>query len=97
MPAVPSIKGSVFATVVEDVGKSLASGSVKRDQLSRWLRPEDIALLGEKIAVASWYPIQSYTRMGLLLRDVEGGGDNEAGQKNPFLPSFRGYLPLLAG
>jgi len=77
MPAVPSIKGSVFATVVEDVGKSLASGAVQRDQLARWLRPEDIALLGGKISVSSWYPIQSYTRMGELLRDVEGGGDNE--------------------
>jgi len=31
------------------------------------------------------------------VREEEGGGDDEAGQKNPFLPSFRGYLPLLAG
>ncbi|HBZ70025.1 MAG TPA: hypothetical protein DEP35_09935 [Deltaproteobacteria bacterium] len=77
MPSVPSIKGSVFATVVEDVGKSLAKGAVRRDQLSRWLRPEDIAFLDEKIAVASWYPIHSYTRMGELLRDVEGGGSHE--------------------
>ncbi|HTF34622.1 MAG TPA: hypothetical protein VK714_13110 [Myxococcota bacterium] len=77
MPSVPSIKGSVFATVVEDVCKSLATGALTRDQLDRWLQPEDIALLDEKIGVSSWYPIHSYTRMGELLRDVEGGGSNE--------------------
>lgn len=77
MPSVPSVKGSVFASVVEDVCKSIASGAVARDQLHRWLRPEDIALLDEKIGVSSWYPINSYTRMGELLRDVQGGGSNE--------------------
>jgi hypothetical protein len=77
MPSVPSVKGSVFATVVEDVLKSLARGAVKREQLSRWLRPEDLPFLDERIGVSTWYPIHSYTRMNELLRDVEGGGDNE--------------------
>jgi len=77
MPWGPSVKGSVFASVVEDVCKSLASGAVRRDQLHRWLKPEDIALLDEKIGISSWYPIGSYTHMGELLRDVEGGGRNE--------------------
>ena len=77
MPSVPSVKGSVFASVVEDVLKSLARGSLRREQLGRWLRPEDIALLDEKIGISSWYPISAYTHMGELLRDVEGGGNNE--------------------
>ena len=27
--------------------------------------------------------------------EEEGGRDDQAGDENPFLPSFRGYLPLL--
>ena len=77
MPSVPSVKGSVFATVVEDVQKSLGRGAVRREQLRRWLQPEDIAFLDQKIVVSSWYPITAYTHMGELLRDVEGGGNNE--------------------
>jgi hypothetical protein len=77
MPSVPSVKGSVFSSVVEDVLKSIEKGAVRKDQLGRWLRPEDLALLDEKINVATWYPISAYARMGELLRDVEGGGNNE--------------------
>jgi hypothetical protein len=75
--ATPSIKGSIFASVVEDVHKAVASGAVRKDELARWLGASDVALLDAKILVSNWYDIRSYDRMNLLLRDVVGQGDDE--------------------
>lgn len=77
MSSQPSIKGSVFTSIVEDVKKLLASRGIAQAELARWLRAEDIRLLGQTIGAASWYDIRSYTRMNELLRDVEGGGSND--------------------
>jgi hypothetical protein len=77
MSSVPSIKGSVFAGVVEDVKKLLQSGLAPRHEAVRFLRPQDFALLEEPVVITRWYDIQIYTRMSELLREVEGGGSNE--------------------
>src|SRR5262245_61122908 len=77
MSGQPSVKGTVFANVVEDVKKLMANGAVKKVELARWLREEDIQLLGQNIGAATWYDIRSYTRMNELLRDVEGKGSND--------------------
>lgn len=77
MGAVPSIKGSVFASVVEDVRKLLERPELSRREAERWLQPEDFDLLGREIFVSHWYDIRSYARLSELLRDVEGHGDNE--------------------
>jgi hypothetical protein len=73
----PSIKGTVFASVVEDATKLLARGDLAQRELARWLRHEDVALLRQTIGAAGWYDLRSYTRMNELLRDVEGAGSNE--------------------
>jgi hypothetical protein len=73
----PSIKGSVFAGVVEDMNKLLTSGGISKAELARRLPAEDLLLLGETIRTASWYDIRAYTRMNELLRDVVGGGRND--------------------
>jgi len=77
VPTVPSIKGSVFVSLVEDVQKLLASGQLKRDELSRWLKPPDLELLGTPVLAHEWYDVRAYARLAELLRDVEGGGKNE--------------------
>jgi hypothetical protein len=77
MAAVPSVKGSVFVNVVEDVGKLISSGDLSRAEAERWLAPEDLSLLDEQIFVSHWYDVQAYKRMSELLRDVVGGGSNE--------------------
>ena len=78
MPIVPSIKGSVFAGLVEDIHKLVAAKRVKDSELTRWLKPKDLEYLAAKlIQPHEWYDIRSYDRMSLLLRDVEGGGKNE--------------------
>ncbi|RIL04693.1 MAG: hypothetical protein DCC71_13105 [Proteobacteria bacterium] len=73
----PSIKGTVFAGVVEALAKCLAEGRVTEGELGRWLTPADRAALHEKILVSNWYPIESYRRINELLRDVVGHGGNE--------------------
>lgn len=73
---IPSIKGSVFASVVEDVAKARAEAGPGLD-LARWLLPEDLALLDEEIVISRWYDIRCYTRMNELLRDIVGEGGNE--------------------
>ena len=73
----PSIKGSIFASVVEDVNKVVASGDVRKDEVARWLGAAEIALLDAKILVSNWYDIRSYDRMNTLLRDVVGNGEDE--------------------
>jgi hypothetical protein len=77
MTARPSVKGSVFAGVVEEVKKLLASGKASRSDAARWLMPPDFALLEEPILITRWYEIDVYTRMNELLRELEGDGSNE--------------------
>ena len=77
MTRVPSIKGSVFSVVVEDVCKLVARGGLSVDELTRWLKPQDVDLLEQEIVLSEWYNVAIYTRMNELLRDVEGGGSNE--------------------
>jgi hypothetical protein len=77
MASLPSIKGSVFAGVVEDVNKLLARGGLSRADAARWLEPSDFAHLEDEIAIARWYDIRAYTRMNELLREVEGAGSHE--------------------
>jgi hypothetical protein len=77
MGAIPSIKGSVFASVVEDVRKLIERGGVTQAEAARRLTPEDLRLLGAEIYVSHWYDIRSYARLSELLRDVEGDGDDE--------------------
>jgi hypothetical protein len=77
MPTVPSIKGSVFAVLVEDIQKLLGAKRLKQDELKRWLNPKDLAYLESPVQPFEWYDIRAYARMSELLRDVEGGGSNE--------------------
>jgi hypothetical protein len=74
---VPSVKGSVFVTTIEDVGKLISSGELSRAEAERWLAPEDLRLLDEQIFLSHWYDVRSYVRLNELLRDVIGNGSNE--------------------
>lgn len=74
--AVPSIKGSVFSTVVEDVSKLIEQRDLPDPEIDRWLQPADRKLLSVPISVSSWYDIRVYTRMNLMLRDLAADGDD---------------------
>lgn len=71
----PSIKGTVFQTVVDDIKALVDRKAVSRDALETRLQSADLRILDSKIDGARWYPIDSYGRMLELLRDVEGRSD----------------------
>ncbi len=77
MAAAPSIKGSAFSSVIDDVRRLRDEGRLGSDELEARLEAADLALIDEKIQTALWYPIESYRRLSELLLDVEGGGDPE--------------------
>ena len=77
MTRVPSVKGAVFAGVVEAVRKLLESGELTREEASRRLQPSDLALLDAPVSIAGWYPIGAFDRMSELMRDLVGGGTND--------------------
>jgi hypothetical protein len=77
MSARPSIKGSAFLKVVEDVAKLLDGRALSRPEAGRWLRPEDFELLEAEVVISRWYDIRSYERMTGLLLAVAGRGNPE--------------------
>ena len=78
MATIPSVKGSVFIAIVEDVQK-LARRAEGEARGARPLaaRQGPVALLDAQILAHEWYDVRVYARMSELLRDVEGGGRNE--------------------
>jgi hypothetical protein len=74
--AVPSIKGSAFQGVVEDLLRLLEEGALDRDQLETALEAEDLQLLDRKVLPGLWYPLTSYQRLTELLMQVEGDGSS---------------------
>jgi hypothetical protein len=73
----PSIKGSVFSSVVEDVERLIRVGLISRQKIEAKLGEEALSHLDEKIQTALWYPIESYRVLSELLVEVEGGGRME--------------------
>ena len=72
--AEPSIKGTAFQSVLEDVSALIESGRIDRDRFESATKPADRELLGEMLVPGLWYPLESYTRLLDLLWEVEGEG-----------------------
>lgn len=75
---VPSIKGIAIQSVIEDVRKALGDGRLSRDAVEVRLAAEDLRAIDEEIAVARWYPIETFRRLLELLASVEAPGQAEA-------------------
>jgi len=72
--AVPSIKGTAFQSVVEDVRQLRESGRIGCDQLEVALEAADLRILDDKVLPGLWYPLASYRRLTeLLMRSVGRG------------------------
>jgi hypothetical protein len=72
--AVPSVKGSLYQAVAQELLQALDGGELTRDQVESRLEPGDVARIDGEIAMASWYPIDSYARLLRLLCGLRGGG-----------------------
>lgn len=74
----PSIKGSTFQGVVEDLHAAIAQGDISLEDAETRLEPADHPFLDPEMKTlpGSWYPIESYRRVVELLLDVVGHGDS---------------------
>ena len=70
----PSIKGTAFASAVEDLRALVESGRLRREQLEARLSPDDLAHVDGKVLPGDWYPIDAYGRILEVLGEVCGGG-----------------------
>jgi hypothetical protein len=72
--AEPSVKGSVFKGVLDDLARLREAGHLSEEQIEARLATEDLVFLEAEANPASWYPMESYARIVQLLGDVEGAG-----------------------
>jgi hypothetical protein len=72
--AEPSIKGSVFKGVIDDLARLREAGRVSEEQIEARLAAEDLVFLETEVNPASWFPLESYARITQLLGEVEGAG-----------------------
>jgi hypothetical protein len=70
----PSIKGSIFKGVTDDLARLQREGRISQEEVDARLATEDLALLEGEITASAWYPMESYARLMDLLGEVEGGG-----------------------
>ena len=72
--AAPSIKGTAFQSVVEDLRRLIEAGRLAPDELELALEASDLRILDDKVLPGLWYPLASYQRLTELLMRIEGGG-----------------------
>jgi len=71
---VPSIKGTIFQGVIDDLARLRGEGRVSDAQIETGLIPEDLVYLENEINASGWYPLESYTRFSEFLCQIEGEG-----------------------
>jgi hypothetical protein len=72
--AEPSVKGSIFKGVIDDLARVREKGRLSEEQIEAGLAAEDLVLLEVEVNPAAWYPMESYARIVELLGEVEGAG-----------------------
>ena len=72
---VPSIKGSIFEGLLQDVRQAVAEGRADLDELRECLDDKDRALVDGQVATIQWVPMRVYTQILDYLTRVEGGAD----------------------
>ena len=75
---VPSVKGSIFSSVVDDLKAALEEGRLEPEDLEAHLDAKDRGLMQSVVTAVSWVPIATYGRMLDLLAHVEGPKQREA-------------------
>jgi hypothetical protein len=75
---IPSIKGSAFQSVVEDVKRLIDEDRIDPSELAGHLNAKDRGFLDVEVTPLGWFPIATYGRMLELLAREEGGADPQA-------------------
>jgi hypothetical protein len=72
---VPSIKGSAFRSVAEDVKRLIDGDRLEAREVAQHLNEKDRGFLDTEVTPLAWCPIATYGRMLELLAREEGGAD----------------------
>jgi len=75
---VPSVKGSIFSSVVDDLRAALEAGRLTQEDLEAHLDAKDRGLMDSVVTAVSWVPVATYGRMLDLLAQIEGPKQREA-------------------
>jgi hypothetical protein len=74
---VPSIKGTAWATVAEDLHRMLEDGRLSRDELEARMSAEELKLFEAKPLATRWYPVSAYRVLLALIAEKEAKGKVE--------------------
>ncbi len=72
--AVPSIKGTAYNSVHDDLHKMIDEGRVTPEELEARLTKEELELFEGKVLATKWYPIEMYRKMLALIAEHESAG-----------------------
>lgn len=75
--AVPSIKGTAYGSVHDDLAALVAAGRISRDELETRLSVDDLRYFDAKVLAGNWYPIKSYRALLAVVTDKESNGKAE--------------------
>jgi len=70
----PSIKGTAYNSVHDDLHRMIDDGRVKPDELEARLSPEEQDILDSKVLATRWYPIETYRKLLALVAEKEAKG-----------------------
>jgi len=71
---VPSIKGTAYNSVHDDLHKMIGDGRVKESELESRMSPDELDLLESKVLATRWYPIDTYRKMLALVAEKDAKG-----------------------
>lgn len=61
--AVPSIKGTAYSSVHDDLHRMIDEGRLSRDVVEAELSPDELELFDSKVLATRWYPIDTYRKL----------------------------------
>ena len=72
--SVPSIKGTAYNSVHEDLHRMVDDGRVGHDELEAVLSREELEVFDSKVLASKWYPISTYRKLLALVAAKEANG-----------------------
>ncbi len=100
--SVPSIKGTAYNSVHDDLHRMLDDGRLSEDELEARLSREERELLESKVLATKWYAIETYRKLLALVaqKDAKGPVDEyliERGWRASTASSAPTRAPARAG
>jgi hypothetical protein len=75
--AIPSIKGTAYNSVHDDLHRMIDEGLVTGEELEAHLSQAELELFESKVLASKWYPIETYCKLLRVVAEREGKGPVE--------------------